>query len=93
MSLTPPRSLHTVQVGFYHDPAGRSPRQLLDAWPTLVDVAEAAGRAGMRVSVVQASSHRERLERGGVSYHFLPFGRTASAIRQNVTLAGLFSTL
>jgi glycosyltransferase involved in cell wall biosynthesis len=93
MSQTPPKSLHAVQVGFYSDPAGRSPRQLLDAWPTLVDVAEAAHRSGIRVSVVQASSHRERLERGGVSYHFLPLGGTASAIRENVTLAGLFSAL
>src|ERR1700691_4080673 len=68
MSLTPPRSLHAVQVGFYNDPAGRSPRQLLDAWPTLVDVAEAARRARVRGSVVEAGAHRERVERRSVDY-------------------------
>ncbi|MGH9640945.1 MAG: glycosyltransferase family 4 protein [Terriglobales bacterium] len=75
MTLEPHRSLHAIQLGFYNDPAARLPRQLLDAWPTLVDVAQAARQAGIRVSVVQASSHRECLERDGVRYHFLPPGR------------------
>jgi glycosyltransferase involved in cell wall biosynthesis len=65
---------HVVQVGFFNDRYGRSPAQLLDAWPTLVDVAEAASRAGMRVSVVQACSHSQSLAQNGVFYHFLPLG-------------------
>ena len=71
----PPRALrHVVQVGFFNDPQGRTPVQLLDSWVTLVDVAEAASRSGMHVSVVQASAHRAQLQRNGVGYHFLPFG-------------------
>jgi glycosyltransferase involved in cell wall biosynthesis len=93
MMATSRQSLQTVQIGFFNDPAGRSPRELLDAWPTLVDVAEAASRSGMRVSVVQASSHRQRLERNGVDYHFLPFGGAPSAIRHNATLGKLLRSL
>ena len=66
--------LHVVQISFFNDPEGRSPEQLLDAWPSLVDVAEAASRSGIRVSVVQACSHSERLARAGVHYYFQPFG-------------------
>jgi glycosyltransferase involved in cell wall biosynthesis len=64
---------HVVQISFFNDPQGRSAAQLLNEWPTLVDVAEAASQSGSKVSVVQASSRSERLERSGVYYHFLPF--------------------
>lgn len=76
MTRTAPEALHVVQLSFFNDPLRRTPGELLQAWATLVDVAEAAARAGVRVSVVQACAHSERLERAGVSYHFLPFGET-----------------
>jgi glycosyltransferase involved in cell wall biosynthesis len=63
-----------AQIGFFTDPQARRPAELLTAWPTVVDVAEAACRCGVRVSVVQASAYGERLSRNGVSYYFLPFG-------------------
>jgi glycosyltransferase involved in cell wall biosynthesis len=72
--MTPASSLHVAHIGFFNDPAGRAPQELLRAWPTLVDVAEAASGAGVRVSVVQACVHREELAQNGVRYHFLPFG-------------------
>jgi glycosyltransferase involved in cell wall biosynthesis len=93
MTLAPRSTLHAVQISFFDDPAGRTPRQLLDAWPTMVDIAEAARRSGIRVSVVQASSHRECLQHNGISYHFLPFGGTPSAIRQNAALGELLLSL
>jgi glycosyltransferase involved in cell wall biosynthesis len=64
---------HVVQISFFQDPHGRSAAHLLNEWPSLVDVAEAAAKAGSRVSVVQASCQTEHLERNGVHYHFLPF--------------------
>jgi glycosyltransferase involved in cell wall biosynthesis len=64
---------HVVHIGFFLDPHGRSPAELLSAWSTLVDVAEAASTPGIRVSVVQNCSHIEQLDRNGVQYHFLPF--------------------
>ena len=65
---------HVVQIGFFEDPAQRPPAQLLESWPTLVDVAEASARASVRVSVVQACAHSHRILRAGVHYYFLPFG-------------------
>lgn len=93
MTITRCSSMHAVQVSFFDDPQQRSPPQLLEAWPTLVDVAEAARRSGMRVSVVQNSPHRQHLQRDGVSYHFLPFGGVPSAMRRNAVLGELFSAL
>jgi glycosyltransferase involved in cell wall biosynthesis len=69
---------HVAQISFFTDPQGRQPAQLLDAWHSLVDVAEAASKPGLRISVVQASSHTEHFERSGVHYHFLPFDDAAS---------------
>src|ERR1700679_4004133 len=66
-------ALHVVQISFFRDPLERLPAQLLHAWPSLVNVAEAACAGGTRVTVVQASSHSRCLVRGGVHYHFLPF--------------------
>jgi glycosyltransferase involved in cell wall biosynthesis len=74
MTIMPRKLLHVVQISFFNDPEGRSPAQLLDAWPSLVDVADAVCRSGVRVSVVQASPHSKRLTRNGVRYYFLPFG-------------------
>jgi glycosyltransferase involved in cell wall biosynthesis len=75
--------LHAVQISFFSDPQQRSPEQLLDAWPTLVDVAEAAARSALRVSVVQACPHSAQLMRNGVRYYFLPFGDAPSS-RENI---------
>ena len=85
--------LHVVQISFFNDPEGRLPRQLLDAWPSLVDVAEAASRAGMRVSVVQACAHSERLVRGAVDYYFQPFGDAAAPHRDSTGLGALLRQL
>lgn len=64
-------SLHVAQVSCYVDPLERDSETLLDAWPTLGDVACAASRAGVRVSVVQAASVDAELMREGVRYHFV----------------------
>jgi len=69
---------HIVQISFFLDPLGRSPTELLSAWSTLVDVAEAASTQGIRVSVVQASLHIEQFDRNGVQYHFSPFADLSS---------------
>jgi glycosyltransferase involved in cell wall biosynthesis len=85
--------LHVVQISFFADPGGRRPEELLQAWPTLVDVAEAAQRAGVRVCVVQASSHRQELMRQGVTYHFLPFGAGAATVDADGSVRELLEDL
>ncbi len=70
--------LSVAQVSFFSDPQGRAPEELMTAWPTLTQVAEAAATSGVRVTVLQASQHACRLRRNDVDYHFLPFGGVAS---------------
>ena len=77
-------SLHVVQVGFYVDPRGRGPAQLLDDWPTLVDVAESARQGGLRVTVVQACRSPDILSRNGVRYHFFASDADAPALIGNL---------
>jgi glycosyltransferase involved in cell wall biosynthesis len=67
-----------VQISFFTDPLGRSPETLLREWPSLVDVAEATAKAGVRVSVIQACPTVQTIERNGVDYHFLPYGHGVS---------------
>ncbi|MGH8140838.1 MAG: glycosyltransferase family 4 protein [Steroidobacteraceae bacterium] len=89
----PRQLLHVVQISFFNDPAERMPAQLLDAWPTLVDVAEAASRTGIRVSVVQACPHSEHLVRNGVRYYFLPFGAAQAVSGKTTALRDLVRNL
>lgn len=85
--------LHAVQISFFSDPHRRSPETLLDAWPTLVDVAEAASRSAIRVSVVQACAHSKQLVRSGVRYCFLPFGDAPSSRENDAGLRELINRL
>jgi glycosyltransferase involved in cell wall biosynthesis len=85
--------MNVTQMSFFNDPAGRLPEELLVAWPSLVDVADAACQAGARVSVVQACAHSQQLERRGVRYYFLPFGHSSPASAGNRALGELLRTL
>lgn len=85
--------LHVVQISFFNDAEARLPAQLLQAWPTLVDVAEAASAAGMRVSVAQACTHTQHLAREGVQYYFQPFGDAPAPIGTRSALHELLRAL
>ena len=63
--------MRVVHVSCHRDPLRRGGAELLDAWPTLVDVAQAAAAAGVEVAVVQAGWRNEVLERAGVRFHFV----------------------
>jgi glycosyltransferase involved in cell wall biosynthesis len=88
----PRTSPNVAQISFFNDPAGRSPEELLVAWPSLVDVADAVCEAGGSVSVLQACSHAQHLVQKGVQYFFLPFGR-APAARGQAALGELLRIL
>jgi glycosyltransferase involved in cell wall biosynthesis len=64
--------MHVAQCGFLLDSQQRTPQQLLTDWYTLVDTAEAAGSANVRVSVVQAAQLTTTIQRNTIDYHFLP---------------------
>lgn len=85
--------MNIAQIGCFSDPRRRLPEQLLEAWPTLVDVAESAAGCGARVSVIQASQHSQCIERNGVSYHFVPFGSPSSPLRAESASGALLRRL
>lgn len=85
--------MHIAQIGCLSDPRRRAPEQLLDAWSTLVDVAESVARCGARVSVIQASEHSQCIDRDGVSYHFVPFGGASSPLRRKSAAGTLIRQL
>jgi glycosyltransferase involved in cell wall biosynthesis len=64
--------MHVVQMGFNLDPQRRAPTELLAAWYSLEDTANAAASAGCRVSIILASHLTATISRGNVSYEFLP---------------------
>ncbi|MDI4633405.1 glycosyltransferase family 4 protein [Pelomonas sp. V22] len=64
--------LKVAQISFHVDPAGRAPEALLQAWPTVVDLAECAAGAGVSVSVLQASRRGGQFRRNSIDYRFLP---------------------
>lgn len=71
-----------AQISFFRDPQGRAPEQLLQAWPTLATVADAAALGGAQVSVIQACGETRYLGRGAVDYHFLPCDREPALLRR-----------
>jgi len=85
--------LHVAQISFFVDPQGRAPPQLLQDWPTLVDVAEATQQAGARVSVVQACAHSEHVTRNRVDYHFFTADLTAPTVANTRGLQKLIGNL
>ena len=62
------RVLHASCV---RDPRSRTGAELLDAWPTLGDVAAAVRAAGAEVTVLQAAHADGEHERDGVRYRFV----------------------
>jgi glycosyltransferase involved in cell wall biosynthesis len=64
-------TIHSVQISLFVDPGGRDADTLLEAWPTLPGVAAGVARAGVGVTIVQASARRQTIARDGVSYHFV----------------------
>src|SRR6185437_2862368 len=71
-------ALHVAQLNFPPAPVGLGSEALLEQWPTLADIAESVAGAGIRVSVLQAASHSERLTRNRVDYCFVDVAEARS---------------
>src|SRR3546814_7738410 len=69
----------------------RAHAEVLDQWHSLVDIAEIAASAGVRVSVVQASSRQDHLVRNGIEYHFADVAGSRDAPERSRRFAALLS--
>lgn len=63
--------MHVAQIGFFVDPARRTPEALLRDWFPLVDIATAVGSVGERITVIQASTATGTITRDGATFHFV----------------------
>ena len=63
--------LRVLHVNCVQDSAKRTGDELLDAWPTLVDVAGAVRDAGAEVTVLQSAHRACTTERSGVAFRFV----------------------
>jgi glycosyltransferase involved in cell wall biosynthesis len=71
-------ALHVAQLNFPPAPGGLGIEALLERWPSLKDIAELVAGVGIRVSVLQAAHHAERLIRNAVDYHFVDISEAAT---------------
>ena len=73
-----------AHVSCYVDPEGRPPRELLERWPTLTDVAAAAVGDEVEIVVVQAATQDDVIVHRGVSCHFVADHRRSFVPRRGV---------
>jgi hypothetical protein len=73
-------AINALQLSFFADARRRTGEQLLVDWHSLVDVAESAATAGVRINVIQASHEPGHIERNGVNYFFMAPPATGSLV-------------
>lgn len=71
--------MHVAQLNFQSVPECLDIETMLGRWPSLVDVAEMVTTAGIKVSVLQAASHEERMTRHSVEYRFVDVAGAGTA--------------
>lgn len=85
--------MHVAQLNFVPAPAGLGIEGLLERWPSLADIAELVAGAGIRVSVLQAAAHAERLTRNGIEYRFVDVEGTRTAASRGRRFADVLDDL
>lgn len=63
--------MHVVQANLLPVPERLAHAEVLEQWPSLVDIAEIAAAGGVRVTVLQASRREDRILRNGIEYRFV----------------------
>jgi glycosyltransferase involved in cell wall biosynthesis len=61
---------HVAQINFVPVPKGTNNTDVFERWPSLADVAEAAATSRTHISVIQAATNAECIQRNGINYHF-----------------------
>src|SRR5262249_25836281 len=71
-AMPPSQLLRVTHVSGYLEPGRRAPRELVRAWRDFGAAADAARRAGIEMTVVQASETGDVVIVGGVRCFFVP---------------------
>lgn len=85
--------MHVAQINFHPAPSGVAAAEVFGQWPSLLDIPEAASGAGVRVSVIQAAAHAERVMRNGVDYRFVDTSGANTVAHRARDFAGLLDDL
>jgi glycosyltransferase involved in cell wall biosynthesis len=85
--------VHVAQINFLPAPKGLAAADVFELWPSLTDIPDAAASAGIKVSVIQAAAHSERVARNGIDYHFVPIDESLSLIDRGHRFAQLLEHL
>jgi hypothetical protein len=85
--------LHVAQIIFLPAPAGLDAAGVFERWPSLADIPQAAASSGIRVSVIQAATHEERVTRHGIDYHFVDISGTKAVIDRGHRFARLLNDI
>jgi glycosyltransferase involved in cell wall biosynthesis len=75
--------VRVAQVSCWLDPQQRPPAGLLEAWPTLVDVATATAETGVDITVLQAAHTAAEIDRDGVRFIFVESPEPGPARRRS----------
>lgn len=85
--------MHVTHINFLPSPAGLCAADVFERWPSVVDIPEAAASSGIKVSVIQAAGHKERLTRNGIEYHFMPVSRATTLLDRGHHFADLLDQI
>lgn len=85
--------MHVAQIIFLPAPAGLDAAGVFERWPSLADIPQAAASSGIRVSVLQAAAHEERVTRHGIDYHFVDISGTKAVIDRGHRFARLLNDI
>jgi glycosyltransferase involved in cell wall biosynthesis len=79
--------LHVAQINFLAAPSDCPPARLVERWPSLADIPEAAAAGGVRVSLIQAAACDATFVRGGIDYRFVDMRGARSARQRALRVA------
>lgn len=85
--------MHVVQANILPAPEAWAHADVLERWPSLVDIAEIAASGGVRVSVIQAARRQDRIVRNGIQYRFVDVSAAHGALERGRRFATALADL
>ena len=85
--------VHVAQINFHPAPKGLAPDDVLQQWPSLLDIPEAAASGGVQVSVIQVAEQSEQVTRNGVDFRFVDVSETKTVVTRARDFAALLDDI